>query len=105
MISNNLAYTDADNHQTVKWCVNFDSILSSLDSLVGFEHSQDKYQGPAYFLNGSLSVRYDDDVYIKEFPKAKTFQIEGAGHYIYNDKGQTTARILSECLLQIDQLK
>jgi hypothetical protein len=37
MISNNLAYTDADNHQTVRWCVNFDAILNNIDSLVGFE--------------------------------------------------------------------
>jgi hypothetical protein len=57
MISNNLAYTDADNHQKVKWCINFDAILNSLDSLVGFEPAQNKFQGPAFFLNGSLSVR------------------------------------------------
>lgn len=43
MISNNLAYTDVDNHQKVRWCVNFDSILNSLDSLVGFEPAQNKY--------------------------------------------------------------
>lgn len=43
MISNNLAYTDVDNHQKVRWCVNFDSILNSLDSLAGFEPAQNKY--------------------------------------------------------------
>jgi len=102
MISNNLAYTDEDNHQTVKWCINFDSILNSLDSLVGFEPATSKYLGPAFFLNGSLSVKYDKEIYRKEFPNCETFLIEGAGHYIYYDKGQTTAKILSECLHKIE---
>ena len=43
MISNNLAYTDVDNHSKVRWCVNFDAILNSLDSLVGYEPAQTKY--------------------------------------------------------------
>jgi len=86
MISNNLAYTDEDNHQTVRWCVNFDSILNSLDSLVGFEAALNKYTGPAYFLNGSLSVRYNEEIYKNEFPNSNCMLIEGAGHYVYYDK-------------------
>ena len=102
MISNNLAYTEEDNHQKVRWCINFNSILNSLDSLVGFEPASTKYQGPSFFLNGSLSVQYNDEIYRKEFPKSENFLIDGAGHYIYYDKTQTTARILSECLLKIE---
>jgi len=54
--------------------------------LVGFEAATNKYLGPTFFLNGSLSVRYDDEVYKREFPNCETFLIDGAGHYIYYDK-------------------
>jgi hypothetical protein len=43
MISNNLAYTETDGHQTVKWCVNLDAILNNLDSLCGFDPARAKY--------------------------------------------------------------
>lgn len=75
LISNNLAYTEDDNHQTVKWCVNLDSILSNLDSLCGFEPSQTKYEGPTFFLNGAMSVQYEDQVYKNEFPNAQISKI------------------------------
>lgn len=87
----------------MRWCVNFDAIINSLDELVGFESSKEKYRGPTFFLNGALSVNYEDEVYRNEFPSAKIHRIEGAGHYIYNDKGQTTAKILSECLSEIEE--
>ena len=60
--------------------------MNSLDHLVGFEAATTKYLGPTFFLNGSLSVRYEDEVYKREFPNCETFLIDGAGHYIYYDK-------------------
>ena len=89
-ISNNLAYQEEDDHKTVKWCVNLDAIVNNIDSLVGyptFAADKPKYEGPSYFLNGSLSVKYDDDVYRSEFPNAKISTIDGAGHYVHIDKG------------------
>lgn len=102
MISNNLAYTAESDHQTVKWCVNLDSILKNIEKLSGFEPAARKYIGPAFFLNGDKSVVYDDDVYWEEFPLAEMHTVEGAGHYIYNDKGKTTARLLVESLEKIE---
>lgn len=71
MISNNLAYTEEDDHQTVRWCVNLDSIISNLDTLCGFEAADIKFEGPTFFLNGEKSVQYSEDVYRAEFPSAK----------------------------------
>jgi hypothetical protein len=70
MISNNLAYTENDGHQTVKWCVNLDAILNNLDSLCGFDSAITKYQGPTFFLNGEMSLQYDKAIYKQEFPQA-----------------------------------
>ena len=87
-ISNNLVYTEASDYQTVEWSVNLDAITNSFDSIVGYNTSHSpKYTGLAYFLNGSLSVKYDDDIYLKEFPNARIAEIEGAGHYVHIDKG------------------
>ena len=58
-ISNNLVYTDADNHQTVEWSINIDAIMNNIENIVGYPKAIDKahrYPGLAYFLNGSLSV-------------------------------------------------
>ena len=71
MISNNLAYTEDDNHQTVKWCVNLNAIIDNIDSLCGFEYADYKYEGPTFFLNGELSVKHKQEVYTDEFPNAK----------------------------------
>ena len=71
MISNNLAYTEEDNHQTVKWCVNLNAIIDNIDSLCGFEYADYKYEGPTFFLNGELSVKHKQEVYTDEFPNAK----------------------------------
>lgn len=54
--------------------------------------------GPTFFLNGSLSVQYDDKVYQGEFPNCKILKVEGAGHYVYIDKSQTAVRLIAECL-------
>lgn len=43
MISNNLAYTEADNHATVRWCVNLDGIIDNLEHLCGFEPASYKF--------------------------------------------------------------
>jgi pimeloyl-ACP methyl ester carboxylesterase len=71
MISNNLAYTEDDNHATVRWCVNLDAIIDNLEDLCGFEPASNKYQGPTFFLNGEKSVKYPEHIYTDEFPNAK----------------------------------
>lgn len=102
MISNNLAYTEEDNHQTVRWSVNLKAISDNAESICGYE-SYGPYQGPSFFINGAESVRYSDDVYLKEFPNAKLHTVEGAGHYIYNDKAITTAKLLTDSLEIIEK--
>lgn len=54
-------------------------------------------------MNGAESVRYPDEIYLKEFPNAKMHTIEGAGHYIYNDKAITTAKLITESLEVIEK--
>lgn len=45
--------------------MNIDAILNNLDSLCGFEQSdENKFKGPTFFLNGELSVKYEDSVYL-----------------------------------------
>jgi len=90
LITNNLAYSEEDDHKTVKWTVNLDSIIDNIDNLTGYSFTKQelpKYTGPTFFLNGTLSVQYPDDVYLSEFPNAKVVGIEGAGHYIHMDRG------------------
>ena len=101
MISNNLAYTDEDDHQTVRWCINLQAIQENIETLCGFEYSDYKYTGPAFFINGSLSVKHPLEVYTDEFPNAKVHYVDGAAHYVFMDKAKTTAKLLSECLQQI----
>ena len=87
-VSNNLVYTDADNHQTVEWSINLDAIINNLDHITGYPTDlPSKYDGLAYFLNGSLSVQYPDSIYTDAFPNARVAEIEGAGHYLHIDKG------------------
>ena len=96
-IANNLVYSEADDHQTVEWSINIDAIMANLDNIVGYPNAQTeahKYQGLAYFLNGSLSVQYADEIYTNEFPNARVAEVEGAGHYLHIDKGQTVLSLL-----------
>ena len=47
-------------------------------------------------------MQYPESVYTSEFPKAKVHVIEGAGHYVYSDKGQTTVKLIAQCLAEIE---
>ena len=88
LISNNLIYTEESDYKTVDWSVNLDALIDNFDSISGYDTSHTpKYNGLAYFLNGELSVKYDDEIYLKEFPQARIAEINGAGHYVHIDKG------------------
>ena len=85
-----------------------DAIVSNIDNIVGYPNATSdshKYPGFAYFLNGSLSVRYPDETYTNEFPNARIAEVEGAGHYIHIDKGQTVLQLIGECLAEIEANK
>ena len=104
-IANNLVYSEADDHQTVEWSINIDAIMANIDNIVGYpkvQKQEHRYPGLAYFLNGSLSVKYADEVYTNEFPQARVAEVEGAGHYIHIDKGQTVLSLIEECLSEIE---
>ena len=104
-IANNLVYTDADDHQTVEWAINIDAIRENIDNIVGYPNVQSaahRYPGLAYFLNGSLSVQYPDNIYTDEFPNARVAEVEGAGHYLHIDKGQTVLQLIEQCLAEIE---
>ena len=81
-------------------------MANNFDSISSYNTSHpDKYCGLAYFLNGSLSVKYDDEIYLNEFPNSRIAEIEGAGHYIHQDKGQTTLNLIAQCLAEIESPK
>lgn len=91
MISNNLVYTEESDYNNVEWCINLDSILDNLDSLVGFPKNLNSYEGPTFFINGGLSIEYEEGIYKEKFPNAVLHEVEGAGHYVHQDKQITTA--------------
>jgi len=70
---------------------------------VDFKVLRRNLRGLLFFLNGSESVRYNDEQYKAEFPNCQIHTVEGAGHYIYNDKAVTTAKLLAESLEQIEK--
>ena len=79
--------------------------MENIDNIVGYPKAKDpahRYPGLAYFLNGSLSVKYADSVYTDEFPNARVAEIEGAGHYVHIDKGQTCLQLIGQCLAEIE---
>ena len=47
-------------------------------------------------------MQYPDEVYTNEFPNARVAEVEGAGHYIHIDKGQTVLSLIEECLNEIE---
>jgi len=61
-----------------------------MGSLTGYPSLPATPNLKAFFLNGTLSVKYADEVYLSKFPQAKVVGIEGAGHYVHMDRGQTT---------------
>lgn len=86
LITNNLAYSDEQNHSTVKWTCNLDAIVANMDNLTGYPDLPAS-SVKSFFLNGTLSVKYGDEIYLSKFPQAKVVGIEGAGHYVHMDRG------------------
>lgn len=87
MISNNLMYTDESEHQRVAWCVNLEAVLANLEALSSFPSASESakirpYHGPAFFINGALSVPHPAETYTELFPSAEVHEIAGAGHYV-----------------------
>ena len=60
------------------------------------------YMGPAFFLNGTKSVRHPEESYKRNFPSAKLIDIEGAGHYVHVDKAGAVMKHIQESLFEIE---
>eukprot|EP00351_Strombidinopsis_sp_SopsisLIS2011_P006001 CAMPEP_0116871044 /NCGR_PEP_ID=MMETSP0463-20121206/1233_1 /TAXON_ID=181622 /ORGANISM="Strombidinopsis sp, Strain SopsisLIS2011" /LENGTH=126 /DNA_ID=CAMNT_0004508749 /DNA_START=453 /DNA_END=830 /DNA_ORIENTATION=- len=95
-VSSNIVYDEKTNYKTVKWCINLDSIIDNIESIIGFKvesnESHDKlepYTGKSFFINGEKSIKLEEEVYKKYFPSCEIFEIEGAGHYVHIDKAAT----------------
>ena len=87
----------------MKWTCNLDAIIANIEHLTGYSVPQKQtYSGPTFFLNGTLSVKYEDSVYLGEFPQAKVVGIDGAGHYVHMDRGQTTCQLIGAALYEIE---
>jgi hypothetical protein len=58
-ITTNLVYDEATNNKTVKWGVNFDSIINNFHHIKGFndDGALKPYEGPSLFINGSYTTQ------------------------------------------------
>jgi len=97
-VASNLVYDEQSERKFVKWCVNLDAVLHNIENIVGFEENLPEYGGPALFLNGSLSVRHEDMVYKRLFPKGQIEVVEGAGHYVHTDKPKVAVTSIAKFL-------
>jgi hypothetical protein len=59
-VASNLVYDETNDRKFVKWCVNLDAILLNYENIIGFDDKLNAYNGPALFLNGSMSVKHDE---------------------------------------------
>lgn len=56
LIIGNLVYDEDSNNKRVKWCINLEAIINNYPSLVGFDETLPAYNGPALFINGSMTM-------------------------------------------------
>ena len=58
-IASNVVYDELTNSKTVKWGVNFDSIIDNFHHIKGFndDGTLKPYPGPSLFINGSYSTK------------------------------------------------
>ncbi len=101
-VASNLVYDEASDRKFVKWCVNLDAIISNIENIIGFEEKLRPYSGPTLFLNGSLSLKFEDNVYKKLFPNANIETVEGAAHYVHTDKPKIAIETIALFLESIE---
>ena len=104
-VASNLVYDEASDRKFVKWCVNLDAIIHNIENIIGFEDKLRPYQGPALFLNGSLSLKFDDHTYKRLFPSAILSTVEGAAHYVHTDKPKIAIESIALFLESVEQKK
>mmetsp|Transcript_16504 Transcript_16504/g.28029 ORF Transcript_16504/g.28029 Transcript_16504/m.28029 type:complete len:228 (+) Transcript_16504:349-1032(+) len=111
-ISGNLVYDQKTDNKTVKWCVNLDAIINNFDSISGFndDGSLSPYTGPSLFINGSYSTEKLQnegtlpdkellEIYKPLFPDCTVVLIEGAGHFVHNDKPLQVCTLIKDFLV------
>ena len=102
-ITNNLVYEGDSQEQTVNWGCNLKAIKENASHIADYPSSTlDPYTGPAFFLNGTVSVRHKEEAYKRNFPNAKFIDIEGAGHYVHVDKAGAVMKHIQESLFEIE---
>ena len=96
-------YDEASDRKFVKWCVNLDAIIHNIENIIGFEEKLRPYRGPSLFLNGSLSLKFDEFTYKRLFPNAIVTSVEGAAHYVHTDKPKITIESIALFLKSVEQ--
>ena len=102
-VASNLVYDEVSDRKFVKWCVNLDAIIHNIENIIGFEDKLRPYQGPTLFLNGSLSLKFEDNVYKRLFPNAIITSVEGAAHYVHTDKPKIAIESIALFLESVEQ--
>ncbi|MBJ3763393.1 alpha/beta fold hydrolase [Maribius pontilimi] len=75
--------------QKKEWRLNLDALDAQMDSIVGWDEIDGRFDRPALFLSGEDSdyVRKDHHDRIRDlFPKARFARIPGAGHWLHAEK-------------------
>jgi esterase len=103
-ITNNLVWEGENSEEKVAWSCNLKAIRDNLPILSSYDIPDyvPPYEGPCFFLNGTLSIKLDESACKKYFPNCELIPIEGAGHYVHQDKGKTTLQHIDRILRQID---
>ena len=72
--------------------------MLNYESIIGFDEKLNAFNGPALFLNGSLSVQHNENAYRKLFPNCTLETVEGAGHYVHTDKPKVAVTSIARFL-------
>jgi len=102
-VASNLVYDEGSDRKFVKWCVNLDSIIANIENIIGFEEKLRPFEGPTLFINGGLSLKFEENVYKKLFPNAFIETVEGAGHYVHTDKPKHAVESITLFLESVEQ--
>ncbi|PSL22145.1 alpha/beta fold hydrolase [Shimia abyssi] len=82
-------FTQSLDIANTRWRLNLDVLEAEMPKVIGFPEMEGTYEGPTFFLSGSLSdyVLPEHRANIRPlFPKARFAKITGANHWLHAEK-------------------
>lgn len=114
LVISNLVYDENTGNKTVKWCINLQAFIDNFHNISGFPEDLTAYSGPSLFVNGQFSTEQLQkqgvlpegdklkDVYKQLFPDCTVVQVEGAGHFVHNDKALQVCTLIRDFMHIVD---